>query len=214
MRKKEQQALQEKVNRLEPQRSLSVIAEKDYLEAKTQLEVRELAVRAEKEKLDAIDLRKPDVEISQAKNGIKAAQLKEEEAQLGLDACILRVPADGVIMQSWVQPGSVFGDQAVKPAFLFYSGKLIVKAEVNQEWANRVAVGQRAEISDYTNNGQKWTGTVKTVGRGFLPKCEATALTDLIPQNQEMVLECQIELDPGQKTPFLNQKVRVKLSSE
>ena len=110
------------------------------------------------------------MEISQAKNGIKAAQLKEEEAQLGLDACILKAPADGVIMQSWVQPGSVFGDQAVKPAFLFYSGKLIVKAEVNQEWANRVAVGQRAEISDYTNNGQKWTGTVKTVGRGFLPK--------------------------------------------
>ena len=40
---------------------------------------------------------------------------------------------------------------------------------------------------------------------------QPTAITDLIPQNQEMVLECRIALDPDQKTPFVNQKVRVRL---
>lgn len=214
MRKKEQQAVLEKLQKLEPQRKLSVQAEQEYLRTETELDVRKLAVQAEQEKLESIDLRKPDIAISQAQDGVEAAKFKRARAQLGVDACTLKAPGDGVIMQSLVSPGSKFGEQAVKPAFLFYSGKLIVKAEVNQEWANRVAVGQTAEITDYSNNGQKWTGKVKTVGRGFLPKREATAITDLIPQNQEMVLECRIELDPGQKTPFLNQKVRVRLSGE
>lgn len=212
LRKKEQQAVVEKLQYLEPKRKLSQSAEQEYLRAETELEVRKLAVQGEQEKLEAINLRKPDFTITQAKAAIQAAKLKRDEAQLGVDACTLKAPADGVIMQSLVAPGSKFGEQAVKPAFLFYSGKLIVKAEVNQEWANRVAVGQTAEITDYSNNGQKWTGKVRTVGRGFLPKREATALTDLIPQNQEMVLECRIELDPGQKVPFLNQKVRVRLT--
>lgn len=214
IRKKQRDALMEKVAKLESllKERLLATAESDYKAAKLELDASKLAVRAEEETLEAIEAQKPDSSIKRAEAALRRAKALRNQANLGVDLCVLKAPADGVIMQSLVAAGTKFGEQAVKPAFLFYSGNLIVKAEVNQEFANRVIVGQTAEIVDYSNNGQRWTGKVVNVGRGFLPKREAGALTELIPQNQEMVLECRIALDPGQKTPFLNQKVRVRLS--
>jgi multidrug resistance efflux pump len=204
----------EKVAKLEQlaQKKLSAQAEIDLPAAKGEALATEFNIKAEEKKLAALDAEPPPENlVSQAQNALDSANVERKRAKWGVDACEMKAPADGIIMQVYAQIGGKFGDQVVKPAFTFYSGKLIVKAEVYQESAHRVAVGQNAEMTDYGGSGQKWTGKVKSVGRGFVPKREGTTLSDLIPQNQEMVLECRIELDPGQKTPFVNQKVHVRL---
>jgi membrane fusion protein (multidrug efflux system) len=204
----------EKVAKLENlvKQKLSAQAEIELPAAKGEAKSIEFNIKAEQKKLDAIDAEKPGNLVAGAENALEAAKLERDLALYRVDACVLKAPADGVIMEAYSSVGTKFGEQLVKPAFLFYSGKLIVKAEIYQESAHRVAVGQTAEITDHSNNGQKWTGKVISVGRGFLPRREATAITDFIPQNQEMVLECRIALDPDQKTPFVNQKVRVRLA--
>jgi hypothetical protein len=118
-------------------------------------------------------------------------------------------------MRSLVSPGDKFGEQFVKPAFLFYSGKLIVKAKVNQEWASRVKVDQVATVKD-PNSGQTWKGKVTYVAKSFLPDRDPNGGLEgmnLLQPAAELVLECRITLDPDQSTPppLLNQKVSVTL---
>jgi HlyD family secretion protein len=172
------------------------------------------AEEAEKLALKLIDHKKPTLEAEQAKSGLKEAELLRDKAKLGVEMCELKAPADGTIMQSYVAVGSKFGDQVVKPAFLFYQGGLIIKADIQQEWAHKVKEGMSAAIEDAGGSGVSWKGKVYYVARSFLPKREgAAALEGVNPfaQNQELVLECRIALDPGQPTAFLNQKVRVKI---
>ena len=215
IRKKEHAMAREKLAKIEPAalQKLSAAVISDYNAGKIGLEALDLAIKAEEKKLEAVEARKPSPAIEQADVGMRRAMSVRKQAQLGVDQCILTAPDDGVIMQVLAPVGTKFGEQGLKPAFLFYSGNLIVKADINQEWANRVAVGQTAVIQDHSGNGQTWRGKVTYVAPGFLPKREASAIPDILQQNQELVLECRITLDPNQKVPLLNQKVRVHLGN-
>src|SRR5205085_2860378 len=122
--------------------------------------------------------------------------------------------ADGTIMLVYASPGWKFGDQFIKPAFWFYEGGLVVKAELNQEWAHLVKVGQSATVHDDGGSGQIWKGKVTYIARSYLPARAVGTISEgvsFMQQAQELVLECRITLDPDQPTPFLNQKVRVKI---
>jgi membrane fusion protein (multidrug efflux system) len=190
-------------------------AEGEYEKAKAELDAARWAVQAEEEKLKAIEAAKPSPKIKQAEAGLKYRRSLAAKAKLNLELCELRAPDDGTIMQSLVSPGDKFGEQFVKPAFLFYSGKLIVKAKVNQEWASRVKVDQLATVKD-PNSGQTWKGKVTYVAKSFLPDRDPMGGLEgmnLLQPAAELVLECRITLDPDQSTPppLLNQKVSVTL---
>ncbi len=189
-------------------------AEDELKDARLQAEKALIAIDAADMQLKEAENKKPTVEGKQAESAVKEAKLQLEKAKLGLDFCELRAPADGTIMQSFVSPGSKFGDQVVKPAFFFYTGGIVVKADVNQEWAYKVKEGMVATMEDTGGSGLRWKGRVYYVARSFLPKRDAAGALEgvnLLQQNQELVLECRIALDPDQPAPFLNQKVRVHI---
>jgi len=180
--------------------------------ARKMLEALDIAVQAEEIVLKIYDVSVPDYKVDQAAANVKLAETKRDEAQRMLDACVMKAPADGVIVRSYVGIGSKFGPQIQQPAFLFYSGGLTVRAEVDQEWASMVKEGQTARVVDYANSNQVWTGKVTFVANSFLPRRDAAMLPDVFQQNQERVLECRITLDPGQSMPRLNQKMRIYIN--
>jgi multidrug resistance efflux pump len=188
----------------------SSTAEVNYNTAQRILREAEINIKVQEETLNEIDQQIPtlDAQIELAASNLKAQELTRDEAKLNLDLHQLKAPADGTIMQSFASVGTKFGDTPVRPAFLFYSGGLIVKAEVSQEFAHKVKEGQIVVIEDAAGSGQTWNGHVTKVDNKFTIKREST-IPNLIEQNQDPILETRITLDPGQTTPLLYQKVRV-----
>jgi multidrug resistance efflux pump len=176
------------------------------------LEIAEFGISSEEDKLKEIDSSKSALvaQVDLADSQLKTAETKLKEAKLGVEYCELKAPADGTILQSFVSVGSKFGDQAVQPAFHFYTGGLIVKANITQEFASGVKEGQSVVVEDAAGSEQTWHGHVSKVDNKFTTKREQGAIPGLPEQNQDPVLECRITLDTDKPLPLLNQKVRVK----
>jgi hypothetical protein len=183
--------------------------------AESELQAAQYTLDASKAKLDGLKAADPSYLLEVADEGIKQLQNLKEQAQNALDQLSCRARGDGRIIRSFVHEGEVFGLHTREPAFWFLKkGPLIVRAEVTQEFARRVTQGQTAKIVDESDPDQSWRGKVVKVPDQFLPKrLGNTGLVDLMPVNDDRVLECQvsIELAPGETPPRYGQKVRVTL---
>ncbi len=192
---------------------LKIISDTDFENAKELQKALEIGVKTEEDKLKEIDDNLPTVkaQVQLAKSSLSQAETNREKAQLFVDHCVLKAPEDGTIMQSYVAVGSKFGEQAVMPAFQFYTGGLIIKANIPQEKAGAVKEGQRVIVEDAAGNSdQTWQGEVTKVDNKFTVERKQGAIPGLNDQVQDPVLECRITLDAGKPLPLLNQKVRVK----
>jgi len=183
-----------------------------YDSAKMVLDGANIKVELEKKKLSAIDdeKRAADNQIKLADANLQAAEADRKLAKYALDECELKAREDGTILQSYVSVGTKFGDQAMRPAFDFYSGGLIVEAEVTQEKASAVKEGQRVFVEDAGGSEQTWQGQVTKVDSKFTNKRDQGGIPGIPEQPQDPVLKCRITLDAGKPMPLLNQKVRVK----
>jgi hypothetical protein len=85
----------------------------------------------------------------------------------------------------------------------------IVRAEVEQEFAGRVAVGQKALIQDDATGGGSWTGQVKSISGWYSHR--RSMLLEPLQFNDVRTLECIITLDAGQAPLRIGQRVRVTL---
>lgn len=86
----------------------------------------------------------------------------------------------------------------------------MIRAEVDQEFAGRVAVGQRAEIEDDTSRaGPKWHGRVVRVADWFAQR--RTVFPDAPSAQDVRTLQCVIEVESGTPPLRIGQRVRVKL---
>jgi len=125
----------------------------------------------------------------------------------------LTAPADGKIIRSMVSRGLNFGPQTRQPALLFQpNGAMIVRAEVDQEFASRVAKGMDASIQDDGNSSQKWTGKVLRLSEGFLPKRSAAGTPEGLTLNDSRVLECILSIDNVDPSAPIRVGQRVKVS--
>jgi multidrug efflux pump subunit AcrA (membrane-fusion protein) len=150
-----------------------------------------------------------------ANAGIKRAEELKKQAEHAKRQVSCTAKADGTIIRTFVAEGSSFGPTTRDPAFWFVKkGPLLVRAEVTQEFASRVAEGQKAEIEDESAKPKdpKWTGRVTKVGDQFLPKRHGTGgALDIFPPSDDRVLECLVSIDlkPGETPPKFGQNVRV-----
>src|SRR5207253_11339281 len=111
--------------------------------------VKELEAResVERGKLRELELHDPVIGIKRAQADVDAKQARLEQALRGEQECLLKAPADGTVLRVLVSPGEVLGANPKQPAVLFCpNGPRIIRAEVEQEFAGRVAVGQVARI--------------------------------------------------------------------
>src|SRR5262249_44534640 len=110
-----------------------------------------------------------------------------------------------------VNVGEALGPQSRQPPLILAPAKpLVVRAEVEQEFANRVAVGQSAQFEDDTvAGGPVWRGRVVRIADWFV---EGRKVVPDTPTFHDVrTLQCIIQPDPGQSSFRLGQRVRVRL---
>lgn len=176
----------------------------------------EAAAKGEEAKLEALKLDEGKIalEARRAESDVTEKKLLLDKAKLALDECVVKAPADGMVLRLSVQSGDLLGPQPKSPALIFCpAGPRVVRAEVEQEWAGRVQEGQVATIQDETSNasGPTWKGKVSRVSDWMAHR--RSILPDPSQFHDIRTLECIIEIDPGQAPLRIGQRVRVALSN-
>src|SRR5262249_34260691 len=104
-----------------------------------------------------------EVAVRAAEVQIEAKQRQIDKAKLELKNYVLRSPGKGKILRSFVNVGEALGSNPQGRAMEFApDGPLIVRAEIEQEFAAHVRAGMKAKVQDYdVNNEHVWHGKVK-----------------------------------------------------
>lgn len=174
------------------------------------------ALAAEEKKLEALQVGARDIDslIEQAEIDLEQKKALIEKAQYGLNECVVKAKCDGTILRLTLQAGDILPAQPRTPPLIFCpSSPRIVRAEIEQEWAGRVDVGQVATIEDYTSNGSSpvWKGRVTRAAEWMAQR--RSILPDPGQFHDVRTLECVVSLDPGQPPLRIGQRVRVTLSA-
>jgi hypothetical protein len=122
-------------------------------------------------------------------------------------AVLIAVPLAYV---AWRDQRASNDDQRVIHSSGQVSESRIVRAEVEQEFANRVSVGQVAKIQDDGTGGGEWRGQVVRISDWF-PQRRSVQMEPM-QFNDVRTMEVVIRVEPGGKEPLLiGQRVRVIL---
>lgn len=216
--------LEEKKRKL---RGLNVTMDPEVIAAEKAVESAQQALDGEKKKLEAMKIgnllspisisrSRAEAGIDEAKNAIAVQEAQLQLALYGKKLMTLKAPVAGKIMRSVVTEGMSFGAQTRAPAFMIQSkGPIVVRAEVDQEFASRVVRGQDAIITDDGNANLRWTGKVIRVSDGFLPK-RGNMSPEGLMLNDVRVLECIVSIDANSgSTPVrVGQRVKVSIGVE
>jgi HlyD family secretion protein len=178
--------------------------------AEDTVQAQEKAVEAEQAKLRLLKLTDPAEEIKRAEEDVAAKEAQLDKARLALRHCTVWAPAKGTVLRINASDGQALGSEARQPAIIFAPNKpRIIEAEVEQEFAGRVAVGQKARIEDDTTGKGSWTGRVRRISDWFAHR--RSMLLEPLQLNDVRTLEVIIDLDPGQEPLRIGQRVRVHL---
>ena len=169
--------------------------------------------RAERAKLRELELYDASVAVKRAKVEVDIRQAELEQAARGVRDCLVTAPVDGTVLRILVSPGDVLGAQPKQAAVLFCpDGQRIIRAEVEQEFARDVAVGQAAAVQDDTTaDGPIWHGRVLRVSDWYTHR--RSILQEPLQLNDVRTLECLVALDPGQQSLRIGQRVRVTITT-
>jgi membrane fusion protein (multidrug efflux system) len=186
----------------------------DLRTANELVEEAKAAVRAEQGKLDLAKSFDPESAVRLATYDADSKKEQVEKAQLGVRECQLIAPCKGVILRRLVNVGEVLGQTPNRPAIEFCpSGDRIVRAEVEQEFAGKLFVGQKADITDDITGSGEWHGEVTRISDWYTQR--RAVLLEPMQYNDIRTLEVIIRLKPDAKNPLrINQRVRVKLAGE
>lgn len=180
---------------------------------KNEVKAIEAEVRGHQAALDKIKDLDPKNVIDQARQDVKAKAARRDLAHLAFIECDLYAPADGTILRLFATPGEPLSNQPRQPAVQFCSAApRIVRVEVLQEWASKVAVGQVALIEDDTRAGTQWKGKVIRVSDWFTHR--RSILLEPFQYNDVRTLECIVQLDEGGPHVRIGQHVRVTMKPQ
>jgi multidrug resistance efflux pump len=148
-------------------------------------------------------------DIARAQADIDAKEAVVERARQGLLECDVYAPAEGTILRLFVSKGEALGREPKLPAIQFCPATpRIIRAEVFQEWAGKVELGQTVLVEDDTRYGPQWQGRVTWIADAFTHR--RSKLLEPFQYNDVRTLECIVTLNPGQPRPLrIGQRVRV-----
>lgn len=198
----------EQLNKTLSQPAASAVEMKSYREGLAALEA---ALEGQQAKLRELQKARPDPKFQQAERNLARYRAILDEAKHQLEKCKLKAPSDGIVLRLLAGVGSQFSSMTQQPAVMFApAGPRIVRVDVEQEFAGRVAVGQTAVIHDDATTGQSWQGKVVRIADAFLQSRDRA--TDILSVGSDTrPLECIVDLAPSQNPPRLGQRVRVYL---
>ena len=169
------------------------------------------AVEAKRIELAQIRSMEPGAAIRMAEDDVKSKERLIEKAQLAIDECQIKAPCKGKVLRQLVNVGELLGPMSPKPALQFCpSGDRIVRAEVEQDYAARVKLDQKAIIEDESAAGGKWSGTVIGISDWYTQRRDVRL--EPMQFNDVRTLEVIIKLEGEGTGPLrINQRVRVTL---
>jgi multidrug resistance efflux pump len=167
--------------------------------------------KAEEVKLKEVELLNPEAGVTRARADTAAKKARLDQAELGLDECRVKAPEDGTVLRIQVGRGELLGSQPKQPAILFCPHHdRIIRAEVEQEFASRVALGMAATVQDDTTTSETWHGKVDGISDWYTHR--RSILQEPFQFNDVRTLECIVRLDKAEtnaKPLRIGQRVRV-----
>jgi HlyD family secretion protein len=165
---------------------------------------------AELEKLTELRLRDPVLDVRRAETEVNLARARLEEAQQALDECLLKAPEAGKVLRVLAAPATVLSGQPNQAALVFCPNEpRLIRAEVEQEFAEQVQEGQLAEVEDDIRTGNPCNGHVIRVSDWYAQR--RAIMQEPLQLVDVRTVECLIALDPGQTTLRIGQRVRVTI---
>jgi len=175
-----------------------------------QLKELEALERGEVQRLTDLQAQDPQDDIRRAEREAAGIQARVQQARHGLEECTLKAPMAGVVLRMLVGPGDVLSGMQQQPAVLFAgNGPQVIRAEVEQEFAGRVAVGQAAVLQDEAESRTTWRGQVKRIANWYSQR--RAVLHEPFQLHDVRTVECLITLNPGEPPLRIGQRVRVLL---
>jgi HlyD family secretion protein len=190
----------DKYKKSESQPNLSAFEDK-LKAAKAHIEAEQALLK----KIQDIDVIGP---VERLKDKVKAKQALADQAQRAVFECDLYAPADGVILRLYATPGDTLSSQPRLPAIQFCPNvPRIVRAEILQEFAEKIQVGQIAYIEDDTRAATRWKGQVVRVPQWLSNR--RSILFEPFQYNDVRMLECIVSIDAGGPPVRIGQRMRV-----
>ncbi len=187
-----------------------LLGAKELAIAAEQLKEAEAGERAEAARLSELKLRDPQADVCRAEHEVAMLEARLDQARQALEECTLRAPRSGTVSRLLAAPGDVLSVQSPRPALLFCpDGPRLVRAEVEQEFASRVTLGQAVQIEDDVIGGPTWQGKVVRIADSYRQRrpnpSEPAQLSDV------RTLEVLVALESGQAPVRLGQRVRIRM---
>lgn len=202
------QAAERQANKLEALRPKETVAEETYLTAKDQLIELQAMLKVTKEQLAEAELIDPNLMVRQAEVAENAARAKLAAAREHLSKHTLTAPCDGQVLRLQVGVGQILSSKDPRPLIWFCPNKpLVVRCEVEQEFADRIEPGMKVMVSNETFDGRKWLGKIRRCAPWVAPR--RTVWNKVFEVSDVPTVECLVDLEPGQKPLRIGQRVRV-----
>ncbi|HQR05580.1 MAG TPA: HlyD family efflux transporter periplasmic adaptor subunit [Gemmatales bacterium] len=172
-------------------------------------------VKSENEKLLVVEskLQYARTEEAQAKLQVQVYQEQVNEAKKAVDDCVLKAPYKGKVLRVRARLGELTAPVHPEPLIEYCPDALrIIRAEVAQEFAHSVNVGQSCKITDDSrNNSGAWTGRIQRIGDWYSPR--RSNLFEPLQMNDVRTLECIVTVDPGGEPLRIGQRMRISIDT-
>jgi multidrug resistance efflux pump len=178
--------------------------------AESQVKEQEAQVRVALERMLELEQADPNLPVREARTSMAATETRARAADYEVEQYTVRAPSAGTVLRVQTSPGEVVGGPGAAAPLLFGPDRpFIVRAEVEQEFVRRLAVGQRARVEDEAAGGPAWTGKVARIAGWY----SARRGTNDKPSAFKDVptVECVIRLDDRRPPLRIGQRVQVAI---
>ncbi|MBY0585866.1 HlyD family secretion protein [bacterium] len=201
------QSAERQTNKLEALRPKQGVAEETFLSAKDQLIELQAMLRISKEQLAEAEAADPQLLVRSAEASESAALAKLSIAKEELTNHTLTAPSDGRVLRIQVGVGQILS-ATMAPTIWFCPDKpFIVRCEVDQEFADRIAEGASVVIHNENFDGKEWDGQVRRCSTWVAPR--RTIWNKVFEVSDVPTVECIVDLPKDPQMLRIGQRVRV-----
>jgi multidrug resistance efflux pump len=167
--------------------------------------------KAQLQKLVDLQLHDPVLEVQRAEADVATMQTRLKLAQRAVEECTLKAPQQGTVLRILVRPGELVSGQSTAGAVQFCPDQpYVIRAEIDQEFASRLAVDQPALIEDDVTPGSGWHGRVSRIADWYSQR--RSLGDDALQRKDVRTLECIVAINSGQRPLRIGQRMRVTIN--
>jgi multidrug resistance efflux pump len=187
-------------------------AEEDVSAAAALVAELEAQDRGESARLQELRLSPPTDDVERARAEVDLAEARMVQARQAVADCVLCAPEDGRVLRIQAALGELVGPTS-RPVVQFGgAGPLVVRCEIDQEFAAEVREGQSAWLEDDVKTRTGWPGQVKRVAGWHAPRRNLGE--DPAAARDVRTVECLIALTSPLPNLKFGQRLRVTIRTE